>query len=275
MKYLIALILLIISTFSFGQKNNYEVFNLTNQVSIKHRGSIDWIIAKKGMTLGFLDSVRVCDNSDIRILDMRSNEVYHFNKCGYFRVKDIRDAVRAQSASILSAMYAQISKQNDNRPAMNMVGATTRGQGNEELIAVAKSIVRIAKNIQQGKHTFDTGLDLLSHCMDGEVCFSIQNNTSNHYCVNVVMCDFQNQKASLCYVISPTISDYPYVSLSPNQSIDLMSWHFTQATSSRQYFLIATKQFYDTEQLQHILTRLDWDTIDVEDSTSISIFSFK
>ena len=49
MKYLIALILLIISTFSFGQKNNYEVFNLTNQVSIKHRGSIDWIIAKKGI----------------------------------------------------------------------------------------------------------------------------------------------------------------------------------------------------------------------------------
>ena len=261
MKKSVVLILLMLPVFLFGQ-SNYEVFNFTNRVMIKHRASSEWINAKKGMTLGFLDSVSIGNSSNIRIHDMRTNEVYRFNKSGGFRVKDIRDAAKSQSANIISAMYSQIAKQDGSESGMNMVGATTRGENSDDLAAIAQSIVCIAKKIEEGKHSFDAGFALISHLEDGEISFTIQNHTQKDYCINVVMCDFQKRKASLCYVISPSVCDYPYLLVPSNQSVDLREWHFKLANDAQRYFLIATEDVYDTEQLQLILTRISWDAIE-------------
>lgn len=268
MKKSVILILLLLPAFLFGQ-NNYEVFNFTNRVMIKHRASSEWINAKKGMTLGFLDSVSIGNSSDIRIHDMRTNEVYRFSKSGSFRVKDIRDAAKSQSANIISAMYSQIAKQDGSESGMNMVGATTRGENSDDLAAIAQSIVCIAKKIEEGKHSFDAGFALISHLEDGVLSFTLQNHTQKDYCINVVMCDFQKQKVSLCYVISPSVCDYPYLLLPSGESIDLEEWHFIPASATQRYFLIATEEVYDTEQLQHILTRLSWDTLDDKETFSL------
>lgn len=270
MKHLLIIISLLYSLFALGQ-NNYEVFNFTNKVHIKHHGTTDWLPAKKGLSLGFLDSIYIGNQSEIRIVDLRSNEVYLSTQMGYFRVKNIRDAAKEQSTNMLSAMQAQILKNNQHSLAMNMVGATTRGNNNDHAEAIANSIVWIGKNIQHGSQQFDTAVHLIAHKTDETLTFTLKNNSSTDYCINVVLYDFQKQKASLCYVISPTMTDYPYVFLPNHQSINLTAWHFIPPTPSKQYILVATVHCYDSEQLQQILTYLDWDDVTELDYKNIIV----
>jgi hypothetical protein len=264
MKNIIILPLLLLSSLALGQ-NNYEIFDFQNDVRFKHRGTTEWLQARKGATLGFLDSLYIADKSSVHIVDTRSNQVYHFTTVSYSRLKELRDAAKEQSANILAAMHAQIAKKNNQGNSMTMLGATDRpvcASNNDFYTKLANSIVWVGKSQKQDESILTDKLQLNARDDRGYLTFSIRNNSAEDYYVNVVMYNFEKKIASLCYVIDDSsYDDRPWLFVPSNQLLDLSAWHFLSPSSTKQYMLIATKEAYDSNLLQMILQHLSWDTI--------------
>lgn len=246
----------------YGQSSNYEIFDFQNSVQIKPRGKEQWSVAQKGNTLGLIDSVKISTNGKIRILDIRTNEVYRSDKPGNYRVKDIRDAAREQSSKMFAAVCAQIKKgDTDHHSDMNMVGATTRGEYQDATESIAQTIAYIGKQLTNNTVKYTQDLTLKTHVLGEEIYFSISNSSTKSYCVNVVLYNKESKKASLCYVINPAQSDTPYILLPANRTLELPMWRFTAPSPQEAYILFATEQSYDSYHLQHILQNLNWGTI--------------
>lgn len=246
----------------YGQTSNYEIFDIQNSVQIKPRGAKQWSIAHKGNTLGLIDSVKIGTNGKIRILDIRTNEVYRSDKSGNYRVKDIRDAAKEQSTKMFAAICAQIkNKETRNLSDMNMVGATTRGQSQGTTDSIVQTIAYIGKQLTNNVAKYTRDFALKTHVLEKEVYFSISNFTTKNYYVNVVLYNKENKKASLCFVINPAQFETPYILLPANNTIELPMWRFTPPSSQEVYLLFATEHSYDSHHLQHILQNLNWETV--------------
>lgn len=246
----------------YGQTSNYEIFDIQNSVQIKPRGAKQWSIAHKGNTLGLIDSVKISTNGKIRILDIRTNEVYRSDKPGNYRVKDIRDAAREQSSKMFAAVCAQIKKDDTGHHSdMNMVGATTRGEYQDATEAIAQTIAYIGKQLTNNTVKYTQDLTLQTHMLGEEIYFSISNSSTKSYCVNMVLYNKESKKASLCYVINPAQFEPPYILLPANNTIELPMWRFTPPSSQEVYLLFATEHSYDSHHLQHILQNLNWETV--------------
>ena len=259
-------LLFLLSTFLLcGQTTNYAVFDVHHQVQLKARGSSTWSPAKKGAFLGLLDSVYVGEGSNIRLLDVRTNEVYRTSNKGAYRVKDIRDAAKKQSAALLSAVWSQISQDKaEGISSMKMVGATTRGQSEDVVSELSESIVCVAAQLSKGVQTNTSDLHLKGMVHGEEVSFVITNQSSRAYCVNVLCYDMEHQKASLCYVFSPTLTDHPYIVVPAAGTIDLSMWSFVKPRNGEKYVLIATEYTYDSTHLQQTLLHMNWKCSSIE-----------
>jgi hypothetical protein len=246
----------------YGQSSNYEIFDVQNFVQVKTRGAEQWNIAKKGNAIGLIDSIKINTNGKIRILDIRTNEIYRSDKPGNYRVKDIRDAAQEQSSKMFAAVCAQIKKDDTGHHSdMNMVGATTRGEYQDATEAIAQTIAYIGKQLTNNTVKYTQDLTLKTHVSGEEIYFSISNSSTKSYCVNVVLYNKESKKASLCYVINPAQSDTPYILLPANRTLELPMWRFTTPSPQEAYILFATEQSYDSYHLQHILQNLNWGTI--------------
>lgn len=258
MRILLTLLFIMGSTFAFGQ-SNYEVFDSSNKVKIKSRSASEWVDATKGMSLSLLDSVYVDNRSSIRIIDLRSNEVYSVDTKGSYRVKDIRDYARQQSAKLVKAVYAQLVDGESEEESMKMVGATMRGDVESFEQNLAMAIISGCKGLNSSAIVQDSDLQFKQYTIDNEVYFSITNNTPKGFCVNVVLCDRNMSKVALCYVINPAECEYPYIYLKSGQTIELPSWRFAAPSGEEEYMLIATESLYDTTHLNYILQRMTLD----------------
>lgn len=246
----------------YGQTANYEIFDVQNFVQVKTRGAEQWNIAKKGNAIGLIDSIKINTNGKVRILDVRTNEVYRSDQPGSYRVKDIRDAAKEQSSKMFAAVCAQIKKdENGLHSDMNIVGATTRGQSYDATDSIAQTIAYLGKILTDNTIKFSSELLLYTHISGDEVYFSMTNNTKKNYCVNVVRYNKQRKKASLCYVINPEYSENPYLLLPAHTSIELPMWRFALPSTHEQYLLIATEHTYDTSHLQLVLQSINWQNV--------------
>ena len=246
----------------YGQTSNYEIFDVQNSVLIKPRGAEQWSAAKKGKNLGLIDSIKISTNGKIRILDIRTNEIYRSDKPGNYRVKDIRDAAQEQSSKMFAAVCAQIKKDDTGHHSdMNMVGATTRGEYQDATEAIAQTIAYIGKQLTNNTVKYTQDLTLKTHMLGEEIYFSISNSSTKSYCVNVVLYNKESKKASLCYVINPAQSDTPYIFLPAQRTLELPMWHFTAPSSQEAYLLFATEHSYDSYHLQHILQNISWEDL--------------
>lgn len=265
MRILLTLLFLMGSTLAFGQ-SNYEVFDTSNIVKIKSRSASEWVEVTKGMSLSLLDSVYIDNRSSIRIIDLRSNEVYSVDTKGGYRVKDIRDYARKQSAKLVNAVYAQLVDGESEGESMKMVGATMRGDAESFEQNLAMAIISGCKGLNSSTKMQYPDLQFNQHIIGNEVYFSITNNTAKDFCVNVVLYDHNMSKVALCYVINPTECEYPYIYLQSGQTIELPSWRFAAPSGDEEYMLIATESLYDTTHLNYILQRITPDdVIDNED----------
>lgn len=245
----------------YGQNATYEVFDVKGAIQIKHRGDVEWSIAKKGFPLGLLDSVHIETKGAIKIVDFRNNAVYLSNEIGYYRVKDIRDAAKEQSTKVLAAVWEQIKREDTQSPYMKQPGATTRGLSLQVADSIAQTIAYVGKQLTNNAVKYTQDLTLKTHISGEEIYFAISNSTTRSYCVNVVLYNKESKKASLCYVINPVQSDTPYILLPANKTIELPMWRFTVPSTQEAYLLFATENSYDSNHLQHLLQNIDWETI--------------
>ena len=245
-----------------AQTSNYEIFDLKNSVQIKTRNAPTWKPANKGLPVGLTDSIHIAAGSSIRILDTRTNEVFRSNAIGYFRIKDIRDAAQKQSANMLGAVFAQIANDGSvSEGGMKLSGATYRGQAEDIEESIATSIIHIGHLLGNHSLEYSSQITMEGHTIDGEVYFSISNKSEKDYCVNIILYNMSSKRASLCYVLNPTYSEYPYIILPHKRTIDLPMWKFTPPAKDEKYIVFATEHTYDTAHLQHILKRRDWDSV--------------
>ena len=261
MRFNLIFILFLCCTTLTSQHINYELFHTNNEIKVKTRGTTQWLSAKKGMSLGLIDSIHIGSDSEVRILDVRTNEVYRSNTKGYYRVKDIRDAAKKQSTKMLTAVCAQIEGGNTGDQSMKMVGATVRGQSSDFTEDIAQTISFIGKELCNRTLHSSNDLRMTTHNRDGEIYFSFSNRTSKNYCINVVLYNKKTKKASLCYVISPTFTDFPYIILPAQKTIELSMLTFAPPTIDEEYILFATEHIYDSSHLQSILQSLTWNSI--------------
>lgn len=246
----------------YSQNSSYEIFDAQNSVQIKPRGSEKWNAAKKGNALGLIDSVKIGPNGKIRILDIRTNEVYRSDKPGNYRVKDIRDAAKEQSTKMFAAVCAQIKKgETGHHSDISVIGATTRGQHQDATESIAQTIAYIGKQLTNNAARYTQDLTLKTYTSGEDIYFSISNSTTKNYCVNVVLYNKEREKASLCYVINPAQFDTPYILLPANKTIELPMWRFIAPSPQETYLLFATEHTYDSYHLQHILQNLNWETL--------------
>ena len=261
MRYLTLLLLFLTATLLPAQ-SSYELYATTNKVLVKPRGTTNWLVPQKGMSLSILDSVCLYDHSEIKIKSLATNELYRSSHPGAYRVKDIRDAARQQAANLSAITYQQALQRQPNAASLGVVGATERGLETSSCDQLANAILAIGKAIEQGTYVFDNTFTFSTSQTANELTFTLSNRSDSSYCVNVVKYDFQAHTASLCYVISPTVSDTPYLLMAAGQTLSFDTWLFALPAAHQQYILIATPQAYDTEHLQSTLSRLTWDDIE-------------
>lgn len=260
----------------YGQNNYYEIFAIQNDVRQKSRGASCWAIPQKGMKLGLLDSIYLAKNSQIRILDIRTNEVYRSEKPGYYRVKDIRDQAKKQSSDMLSAVYAQLKNSNapNETSTMRVVGATLRGSQSESIEdSLAHSIIAIGNDVFQNNTQYTSTLRLNMIPNGDYVYFNISNLSDKDYCINIARYDNSLKKVSLCYDINPTMSEFPYIVIPAHQTLELSMWQFLSPSDAEQYILIATEFTYDTSRVQKILQRSTWNNTDLRLENPCAVFS--
>ena len=265
----LCLLLFLFYTLYVSAQGNYEVFQIHNSVLVKHRGNSEWTMAHKGMSLGLIDSIHIHKNAHIRILDLRSNEVYRADKSGYFRVKEISDAAKQQSTKLLQALQSQLADNSVHPSSMQMVGATTRGESVSSESSLAKAIIYRCEELCTNNPKHHEGLLLHRHQTEEDLFFSISNTTTEDFCVNIILYNSELKKASLCYVINPAQCDRPYIFLPAQQSIKLSSWRFIPPKESEHYILFATKYTYDSTHLQQILKRTGWKDVSKEDTEDL------
>ena len=245
-----------------AQSSNYEIFDLKNTIRLKTRNATTWRLATKGLGIGLTDSIYIAEGSNIRILDTRTNEIFRSNAVGYFRIKDIRDMAQKQSANMLGAVFAQVANDDSSSAGgMKLSGATYRGQSEDIEESIAASIVHVGHLLSNHSIRYSSEIAMKEHINDGEVYFSISNLSEKDYCVNIILYNMRSKRASLCYVLNPTLSEYPYIILPHKTTIDLPMWKFIPSATDEQYIVFATEHTYDTSHLQHILKRTDWDSI--------------
>lgn len=262
MKFKILCYFLLMPVAICAQTSNYEIFDLKDSIQIKTRNASTWKPANKGLAVGLTDSVYIAKGANVRIIDKRINEIFRSNITGYFRVKDIRDAAQKQSANMFGAIFAQLANDDlSSTGSMRLSGATYRGQIEDIEESIATSIVHIGYLLGKNAVQYSSEIDVENHTNDGEVYFSITNKSDKNYCVNVILYNLSSKSASLCYVLNPTYSEYPCIILPHKTTIDLSMWKFVQPAKDEKYIVFATEHSYDTSHLQHILKRINWDSV--------------
>lgn len=237
-------------------QHSYEVYDWQGNVLLKARNTSAWSPVSKAQPVSILDSVDIQKKAQLRLLDVRTNQLYSSATTGKVRVKSIIDYAREQDGTIIATLNKQLSNNLKNQNAetsMSVLGATTRGDGDGLLDSIAETFIYLAQEVMQGNMPQpNKELVLNRHQKDGSLWFSIENRSEANQYVNILCINTKQQTVALAYSIQPADNNVPYILLPESESISLKDITFRQSPDVV-YLLVATADAYDTYQLSFSL----------------------
>lgn len=183
---LLLILCLLFFSQSFAQK--YQIYSFDRKVMVKKNG-YKWQSAKQRMTLEYKDSVKVFANSNIKLLEVSSNQIFEWKESGTYRVEYIIKECRKRQADWLSRLFTKLYENfTGEQPKFYWTtGATKKGDNDYPLERV---LAQRLKKYAQNKPTKDTRLIVETISLNNKESYlNIKNNTSEILYINVMVWD--------------------------------------------------------------------------------------
>lgn len=182
MKTVTLILLLFISIHSSAQ-NTYRVFKVNGRADHFSYSTKSWNTLKKNTVLKLADSVTIQKKSSATIVESTTGLIFDCPE-GSYLVKDIVDANRQRSKSVLLSVNRQIASEvrnnRDGRSKPNVYGATNRGDSEGESYERA-----LSKDIAKGLYTH---FRVETSKAEKRNCFhlSVINDSSSTAVINII-----------------------------------------------------------------------------------------
>lgn len=260
----------------------YDIYEWQGDVMYKNAKDNRWMPAAKGVTLVISDSLRIGAKGSVCLVDKDRHEKIKSLSEGRLTVAQIIDQARkADSKSILAAIYDELAKkqlENNNPCPMTTKGAAARDiNDHHSLKPLAKTFAWIGKQAADSTlPTTHNGLVLRKNNIRDEWTFTIENNTTEEYCVNVLHVNRTTGIVSLCFVlaqsdssfiIAPPHCQYAFTSKQSTLNTQPSTLLSFPSTADDIYVLVATTDPYDTEAMNDELYYHTIHSARPEDST--------